>query len=238
VSIRRGVGPALLAGFTLLALAALPFALVMVMYTPLIVGGESDPNHPLVLPATLLLLGIPLLILAGTGGAWIAWRQRRERVALLCAALPVVYGLLATSVVDSLRPVPPPEAPVAADEPLIMLSGDRDESRRPFELRSGQYTVRWTATLRPPEPSCSVFIRLRRVDNQLVLDSLVNLTLDRQWLPTASSETRLYGVRPGLYDLAVESATCDWSITLSPGAAAPTPGPRAQALDLAGVRTR
>jgi hypothetical protein len=88
----RAGGLVLLVLYTLGALAALPFAVVLALYAPMLVGSESRPDGPLVVAVTLALLVLPLLLLVGPIGAWIAWLKRNARTAWIYAALPIAYG--------------------------------------------------------------------------------------------------------------------------------------------------
>jgi hypothetical protein len=90
----RGAGWILLILYTVSALIVLPFATVLALYTPLLVGSASKPDGPIVVFVTLALLVLPLLLLVGPIGAWIAWLRRRQRAAWTYALLPVAYGSL------------------------------------------------------------------------------------------------------------------------------------------------
>lgn len=97
----RMAGAVLLTFYTLVALVILPFAVVLALYAPMLVGSESRPDGPLVVPVMLGLLILPLLLLVGPIGAWVAWARRQVRPAWIFALAPVVYGavvLIALSV--------------------------------------------------------------------------------------------------------------------------------------------
>ena len=88
----------LLGIYTLVALLALPFAVTLVLFVPLIVGGEQNPRSPLVAVTQLMMFGVPLLILVAIPGSWIAWRQRRSRGVLIFTLAPIVYGIIAIGI--------------------------------------------------------------------------------------------------------------------------------------------
>ena len=82
----------LLIVYTVVAVLVLPFAVVLALFTPMLIGSESRPDGPLVGPVMLALLVLPLLLLVGPIGAWIAWARRRGRAAWIYACLPIAYG--------------------------------------------------------------------------------------------------------------------------------------------------
>jgi hypothetical protein len=163
----------------------------------------------------LLLILVPVCIV----GALLSWYWRRKRPALTCAALSLVCTGLAVLAFMGSRPTPPPRQFVMDGEPPITFVGGREESRRPFELQSSQYTVDWSATLPPGEPSCRVRVSLQRATADRISWSLIDMTLDRQttaggWV---SHTERIRGVEPGRHELVIlEDTGCEWSLTLTP----------------------
>ena len=101
---RSGGLLALVAGYTVVGVAVLPFSVVLAIFAPMVVVHPNSPSHPTVLPATLLLFGVPLLIVVGMAGGWVSWYRRRRRAALLFLAVPVLYGCLVIAGVAALSP--------------------------------------------------------------------------------------------------------------------------------------
>ena len=144
------------------------------------------------------LLKIPLLLLVGIVGTQVLRRRGHGRAAVAFAALAIGCAWLTVSSLGgsetaSARRTAPDQ--FAADEAPMTLSGGQEESRRPFELRNGRYTVRWTATVRPSEPSCRLRINLRSVRERLMFGEgqgsyavIVDRTLSPQSVTTASGE--------------------------------------------------
>lgn len=124
-----------------------------------------------------------------------------------------------TLVLSAPSPAPAQPAAIAAPaaEQPVALSGTSDQNTRPFELRGGTYTARWSAQLQPRDASCFVATRLRRAADQRLIDGVFSETLNRRGPTSAGGETILYGVSPGAYYIDATSSGCDWSVTLSPG---------------------
>lgn len=177
----------------------------------------------------LEVLGFLLLplVLVGIVGALVLWYRGRGRSALICGALSLVCATIAILALWAAAPTPLPRQFVADGEPPITLGWSQEESRRPFELQSTQYTVSWWARLPPNEPSCRVHVSFQRATTDRDLDSLIDLTLDRQQSQWARATERIYGVEPGRHELAILKDTgCEWSVTLTPGwSASSTPSP-------------
>ena len=93
----RVFGTVVLVFYTLAAVIALPFSVVLALFTPMLLGRQNTPEGPLVTFVTLAQLVLPLLLLVGPIGAWMSWVSRRSRAALIYALLPVVYGTLVVS---------------------------------------------------------------------------------------------------------------------------------------------
>jgi len=192
-----------------------------------------EPSARELLKIELLVLGMLLLILVLVGivGALLSWYWRRKRSALTCAALSLVCAGLAILAVWGSRPTPLPRQFVVAGEPPITFGRNLEQSRRPFELQSSQYTVDWSAMLPPSESSCRVRVSLQLATADRNLWSLIDMNLDPMNLDrrhTAGTwyrnTERIYGVEPGRHELVIlEDTGCDWSLTLTPGWSDPTP---------------
>jgi hypothetical protein len=181
---------------------------------------ESTPQD--LLRMELFALGLLLLILVPVCivGALLSWYWRRKRPALIWAALSLVCAGLAVLAFWGSRPTRLPPEFVVDGEPPTTLVGAREESRRPFELQSTQYTVSWSATLPPGEPSCRVRVSFRRATADRIVWSLIDTTLDRQKTAggRADHTEPIWGVEPGRHELVIlEDTGCDWSLTLTPG---------------------
>lgn len=88
----RLLGAILLALHTIAAVVALPFSVVLALYAPMYVGGQTRADSPQVVLVTFILLVLPLLLLVGPIGAWVSWVRRRVRAVWIFALLPIVYG--------------------------------------------------------------------------------------------------------------------------------------------------
>ena len=93
---------ALVISYTAIGVVALPFSVVLAMFAPMVVGHPNNPSHPTVLPATLLLFGVPLVLVVAIVGGWISWYRRRARAALLMLAMPIGYACLVIAGVSAL----------------------------------------------------------------------------------------------------------------------------------------
>ena len=111
---------------------------------------------------------------------------------------------------------PSAQPPLASPAEPITLSGERGENTRPFELRGGNYTVAWRAQLRRESTSCFAGATLYRVDGKRHVETLFNVTLNRDHERTASGETQVYGVVAGAHYLDVSSTACSWSVEIRP----------------------
>jgi hypothetical protein len=174
----------------------------------------------------LLLILVPVSIV----GALLLWYWRHKRSALTCAALSIVGAGLAILAYWGSRPTPLPRQFVVAGEPPITFGRNLEQSRRPFELQSSQYTVDVSAMLPPSESSCRIHVSLQLATTDRDLRRLINMDLDPMSLDPMSRERRytagtwyrgterIYGVEPGRHELVIlEDTGCEWSITLTPG---------------------
>jgi hypothetical protein len=109
---------------------------------------------------------------------------------------------------------PPPPAPVAPEEP-VTVSGERTMSTRPFMLRGGNYTARWTARPMSPSPSCFHSATLRPVTpgGRFLSGTLGSGSV--QGAEPVSGETQVYNVPADSYYVDALSM-CAWSVTIRP----------------------
>jgi len=175
--------------------------------------------------AALGFLLLPL-VLVGSVGALVLWYRGRGRSALTCGVLSLVGAGIASGALWAAAPTPRPRQFVVDGEPPITLGWSQEASRRPFELQSTQYTVSWWARLPPNEPSCHARVSFQRATADRDLDTLIDITLDRQRSRVGPAIERIYGVEPGRHELTIREDTgCEWSVTLTPGWSSPTPSP-------------
>ncbi len=103
----------------------------------------------------------------------------------------------------------------AEGEPPVKLSGDGSQNTRPFDLRGGDYTVTWRASLRGNSYSCFAGGRIKPTGGDGFGESLFSEVLTRD-NRRASGETQLYRLKRGRYYLDVDASGCEWSVEIRP----------------------
>lgn len=108
-------------------------------------------------------------------------------------------------------PPPPPAAPGGNS---INLNGGASQNTRPFDLAAGNYTVKWSGSMRG-QFGGNLIMSLKRVDGPSYGGELiVNIVLGRE-KPHASGETQVYSVKAGQHYMDVTSPAA-WAVEIRP----------------------
>jgi hypothetical protein len=116
-----------------------------------------------------------------------------------------------------------PEAPAAAapteavaaapSAAAVTLNGDGKQNTKPFDLKAGSYTVKWSGSMKG-QFGGNLIISLKRPDAAVGGNLLVNTIINKE-KPSLSGETQVYNVKAGAHYLEV-TAPGEWSVTISP----------------------
>ena len=104
----------------------------------------------------------------------------------------------------------------AARQDPVTQKGDTSLNTRPFELKDGDYTAKWTASLKSDRSSCYFGGRMHAVSTQGYVETIANTTLSSREKKSDKGETQIYGVEAGRYYLDMVTTGCSWTVTIEP----------------------
>lgn len=155
-----------------------------------------------------------LYLIVPEGRLWLIPQPITDEELLALPDIGAVIGELPTPTPVPPTPTPVPAPPATAEEP-VTVSGERTMSTRPFMLRGGNYTARWTAQPIGSSPSCFHGATLRPVTpgGRFLSGTLGSGSV--QGAAPVSGETQAYNVPTGSYYVDALSM-CAWSVTIRP----------------------
>lgn len=108
-------------------------------------------------------------------------------------------------------------APPSTSAAAVKLGADRGQNTAPFSLGAGNYIAAWRTDLRSGSSSCYTSATLYRVAGKSRVEAVYSTTLNsREGQPSASGETRVYGVTAGDHYLDVSETGCSWVVEIRP----------------------